>query len=187
MIEPLDPVRAGADFVVRLKPNRSSSARGVAAFFAALAGTALAVALFSAAQGNVYAPLFALLYMGLVGAGLRRAWRKLDRQELIAVSGQAVTVRCDPPGTGVAARFHPYWVRLQRVAGRTANEHERLVLTSHGRKVEIGAFLADEERLELERRLRDVLVRYREPPAHPAGIAGARRGSGEGQAGRPRA
>jgi len=185
VIEPLDPVRAGADFVVRLKPNRSSSARGVATFFAALAGTALAVAAFSAGQGNVFAPLFALLYMALVGASLRQAWRSLDRQELIAVSGQAVTVRRDPPG--VAARFHPYWVRLQRIAGRTANEHERLVLTSHGRRVEIGAFLADEERAELERRLRDALVRYWVPPEAPAQHADAAGASGaEGQARRAR-
>jgi len=182
VIEPLDPARAGADFVVRLKPNRSSSARGLAWFFAALAGTALGVAAVSAGQGNVFAPLFALVYLGLVAAGFRKAWRNLDRQELIAVSEQAVTVKREPPGAGGAARFHPYWVRLQRIAGSTANEHERLVLTSHGRRVEIGAFLADAERAELERKLRDVLVRYR---GEAATGSGARR-MDDGQADRPR-
>lgn len=161
MIEPLDPLLADADYVVRLKPNRSSSARGLVVFFAALATTALAAAALSASQGNVFAPVFALVYMALVGACLRRAWRDLDRQELIAVSDRAVTVEREPPHADGRARFHPYWVRLQRLSGRTANEHERLVLSSHGRKVEIGAFLADEERLELERRLQDVLARYR--------------------------
>jgi uncharacterized membrane protein len=58
-------------------------------------------------------------------------------------------------------RFDTFWVRIAHVAGHTAHERGRLVLTSHGKAVEIGAFLGDEERAELEAQLASALAEVR--------------------------
>jgi uncharacterized membrane protein len=59
---------------------------------------------------------------------------------------------------GPAARFHPYWARLSLQPGRWRNAPSRLLVRSHGREVEIGAFLNDEERRSLAQRLSGLLA-----------------------------
>jgi uncharacterized membrane protein len=149
------PSGAGVEF--RLRPNRSVSARGLAAFIAALVLTSILVAVQSAWQGNVFAPWFALLEAPVVALCLWLAWRKLGREQRIAVTPQGVVVR---DGAG-PVRFDPYWVRVEHREGRTGRARERLVLTSHGKAVEIGAFLGDEERAELEAQLKSALAEVR--------------------------
>ena len=141
-----------------LRPNRSLSARGLAVFFTGLATVGIAVAVASAGQGNLFAPAFAVPELLFVGWCLRLAWRRLDRQERIVLAGDGVVVEREPG----AARFDPYWVRVERRAGLRP-EAARLVLTSHGRDVEIGAFLGEDERDALERDLRQALAALRRP------------------------
>jgi len=136
-----------------LRPNRSLSARGLGVAFAVLATTGIAVAGASAGQGNWFAPVFAVPELLIVGVCLRLAWRRLDRQERIVLAGEGVVVEREP----APARFDPYWVRVERRAGDWPGE-ARLVLTSHGRAVEIGAFLGEDERGALERDLRRALA-----------------------------
>jgi hypothetical protein len=50
-------------------------------------------------------------------------------------------------------------VQLEPEAGR-----QRLLLSSHGRRLEIGAFLTDEERVELSRKLKVLLGRLNDQP-----------------------
>ncbi|MEN6540583.1 MAG: DUF2244 domain-containing protein [Mizugakiibacter sp.] len=45
-----------------------------------------------------------------------------------------------------------------RVQLRPGRGRQRLLLASHGRELEVGAFLADAERAELSRRLRTLLA-----------------------------
>ena len=59
---------------------------------------------------------------------------------------------------GAAVRFHPYWARLSLQPGRWRGAPSRLLVRSHGREVEIGAFLNDEERRDLARRLSGLLA-----------------------------
>lgn len=152
IVQRSDPVPPFAcEFLLR--PNRSLSARGLVVFFTGLATVGIAVAVASAGQGNRFAPAFAVMELLLVGLCLRLAWRRLDRQERIALSGEGVVVERGPG----AARFDPYWVRVERRPGERPGD-ERLVLTSHGRAVEIGAFLGLDERGALERDLRQALA-----------------------------
>ena len=53
------------------------------------------------------------------------------------------------------ARFQSYWVRVRLAPG---NGHGRLLLGSHGRELEIGAFLAEEERAEVAGKLKVLLA-----------------------------
>jgi uncharacterized membrane protein len=153
MVVQLSSPSGGCEF--RLRPNRSLSRRGVAGFLAGMAAAMLGVALLSAMQGNVYAPGFALLYLALVCGCFAIVQRRLRREERIGLLPGAVTVvRRDSRGEEIAGRFDPYWVRLESNAGR-------LELGSHGKRVEIGAFLAEDERAELARRLAQALIELR--------------------------
>ena len=57
-------------------------------------------------------------------------------------------------------RFQSAWVRVLLAPG---GNRRRLLLASHGRELEIGAFLADEERAELWHKLRQLLAQATAP------------------------
>jgi len=118
-----------------------------------LAVLALATAGLGAWQGNVFAPLFALLESFAVAFALGVAWRAGDRSERIVLDRSSLEVHSLPARRCV--RFQPYWVRVRMAPGQA---HERLLLRSHGRELEIGAFLAHGERIELSRKLEMLLA-----------------------------
>jgi uncharacterized membrane protein len=150
-------------FEFRLRPNRSITAAGLAVFFLVLASASVVVATVSAVQGNLYAPYFAAVELTLVWLLLRYVWRTQDqRQERIALTRDALTVAWQPPGDEV--RFHPHWVRLHSAPVEGGIARRRLLLVSHGRAVEVGAFLGDDERGQLERLLHSALQALRGGP-----------------------
>jgi uncharacterized membrane protein len=154
----INPAEGGVEFLLR--PNRSITGAGLAAFFALLATTSATVAAFSASQGNVFAPPFAVLELVLVGLVLRYVWRLQAREEEhIALTREALTVARQPRGDEV--RFHPYWVRLSSAPSDARGEARGLVLSSHGRSVEVGAFLGEDERERLRRELAAALTALR--------------------------
>ena len=159
MIELLDLAERRAGVAIRLRPNRSVSPAGLVACFLAIALVALGVSLFAASQGNVYAPLFAVLDIGIVGASFWLVTKGLSREETISLTPEAVTVRRRPGN--LEATFNPFWVKLDTKPGRTHNEPRRVVLSSHGRSVEVGVFLTEAERLELRDRLQEALAAAR--------------------------
>ena len=159
MIEQLEARPPDAGFEFRVRADCSATVGGLLGFFGLLALTAGAVAAWSWGQGNVFAPLFAVAELSALGACLVLVWRRLERVELIAVRRDGVTVAQPPVPGGV--RLDVNWVRVQRWPGRGEADLARLVLTSHGRAVEIGGFLAAPERGALERQLRQALARVR--------------------------
>jgi len=131
-----------------LKPNRSLSRRDLRRVIGVLAALALTTAGVGAWQGNVFAPLFALVESSAVAFALGVAWRAGDRSERITLDESSLEVQFLPGRR--SARFQPYWVKVQLEAGR---DRGRLLLVSHGRELEIGAFLTDEERTALSKKL----------------------------------
>lgn len=140
---------------LRLTPNRSAGPRELLACFAALGAAAMGVSWFAAMQGNVFAPAFAMLDVAVVGGCFRLVRRTLEREETISFTPDAVVVR---RAGGGEVRYQTAWVRLETERGATRHERERLVLRSHGRSTEIGAFVADPERAELGRKVFDALA-----------------------------
>lgn len=118
-----------------------------------LAALALITAGLGAWQGNVFAPLFALIEASAVAIALSVAWRAGDRSERITLDAESLEVQSLPGRR--CMRFQSYWVRVLLKPG---DGHDRLLLSSHGRELEIGAFLADEERVELSRKLKALLA-----------------------------
>lgn len=155
MIQEFAPaVPPGLEHRLVLRPNRALTASQNLAAFGAIAFPMCAIALFSYSQGNAYAPAFALLHAAFIGLALRLAWRRGERYEEIAVGRHAVRVR---RSTEFVPAFsaHPYWVRLSVVERRG---EARVLLDASGRRVEVGSFLAEDERRRLAQRLHGLLA-----------------------------
>ncbi|WP_266156540.1 DUF2244 domain-containing protein [Dyella silvatica] len=159
----LRPAAAGLPCVTLwLKPNRALSRRGLRCLIGGMAALALITAGLGAWQGNVFAPLFALVESSAVAFALGVAWRAGDRSERITLDESSLEVQFLPGRR--CMRFQPYWVRVRfELNGRLGHGH-RLLLSSHGRVLEIGAFLADEERAELSRKLMVLLADLNRQP-----------------------
>jgi uncharacterized membrane protein len=149
----LRPTVAGQPRVLWLRPNRALDKLGLRRLIMGLAAIALATASFGAWQGNVFAPVFALIETFVVGFALGAAWKAGDRGERIAIGPDTLEVRV-VPGHRVR-RFQTYWVRVGLVPG---DGRQRLLLRSHGNELEIGAFLGEEERVEVSRKLMVLLA-----------------------------
>lgn len=150
----LRPAAAGLPCVTMwLKPNRSLSRRGLRRLIMALVVLALTTAGLGAWQGNVFAPLFALVESAAMAYALRVAWRAGERSERITVDASSMVIRSLPSRRTI--RFQSHWVRVLLEEG---NGRHRLLLSSHGHNLEIGAFLADQERIELSRKLMVLLA-----------------------------
>ncbi len=150
----LRPASVGLPRVMMwLKPNRSLSRRGLRRLIVVLAVLALTTAELGAWQGNVFAPLFALVESAAMAIALSVAWRAGDRCERITLDESSLEVRSSPGRR--CTSFQSYWVRVRLEPG-----HGRLLLSSHGRDLEIGAFLAPPERVELAKRLTELLAGF---------------------------
>lgn len=114
-----------------------------------LVALALTTAVLGAWQGNVFAPLFALVESSAVAVALCVAWRAGDRSERITLDDTSLEVQSLPSRRRTC--FQPYWVRARLDEGDGGRR--RLLLSSHGNELEIGAFLAEQERVELLRKL----------------------------------
>ncbi|MET4677276.1 MULTISPECIES: DUF2244 domain-containing protein [unclassified Luteibacter] len=144
----LRPNAVGGPRVLWLRPNRALDRRGLRRVVVGLAALALATASLGAWQGNVFAPVFALAESFVVGFALGAAWRAGGKGERIVVGPDTLEVRA-VPGHRIV-RFQTHWVR---VGLASAGGRQRLLLTSHGNELEIGAFLGEEERVEVSRKL----------------------------------
>lgn len=146
----LRPATAGLPCVTMwLKPNRTLSRRGLRRLIVVLVALVLITAGLGAWQGNVFAPLFALVESAAVAVALSVAWRAGDRSERITLDASSLEVRSLPGRRRM--RFQVYWVRVS--LEQPGNGRQRLLLSSHGREMEIGAFLAEQERIELSKKL----------------------------------
>lgn len=143
---------------LRLRPNRALDRRGMWILGCVLAGSALITALIGAEQGNVYAPLFALVESLAVAAALVLIWRGGNRCERIRLDADVLEVEARPGCR--RTRFQSGWVRVRLLEG---SDRHHLLLASHGRKLEIGAFLADPEREALLEKLNAVLRGLKAP------------------------
>lgn len=151
----LRPATDGLPCAMWLRPNRVLSLRGLRRLIMVLAALALTTAGLGAWQGNVFAPLFALVESAAMAVALTVAWHAGDRGERITLDETSLEVRSLPGQRRMC--FQSHWVRVRL---RPGQGRHRLVLASHGREVEIGAFLADGERTELSRKLMVLLADF---------------------------
>ncbi|SFK50319.1 DUF2244 domain-containing protein [Falsiroseomonas stagni] len=92
---------------------------------------------------------------------LHRRWTKAAREVVRLTEGRLLVSTADGRGGRRVTEFEPYWTRValeEEVEGSP-----RLLLVQRGRRVELGGFLAPEEKRDLARALSAALSRYRNP------------------------
>jgi len=154
VIELVAAVASGHGALLVLRPRRALTARQFAGLAVGLSLATFAVAGVAFFQGNVFAPVFALLDAAFIATVLGWVWRQGERFEEIALDERSLEVRRSTQAEP-AFRAHPFWVRLQVQGGKGS---ERVLLGSHGRQVEVGSFLSHEERRDLATRLKGLLA-----------------------------
>ncbi|CAM3246986.1 Uncharacterized membrane protein [Paracoccus aminovorans] len=150
------PEESGAfSYRLELWPHRSLSARGFA-WVIGLTALGLALPLLAVVGSTVLWGLlpFAMLVIWALWQAIRRSYGR--PHEVMWLSRDRLELRRSDPGRQDRIwRTNPYWVRVGLRSGGPVEDY--LVLTDGRREVELGAFLAPEERValrdELERRL----------------------------------
>jgi len=143
-----------------LLPHRSLTRAGLWWFLALQSVAAGIFAGLAAWRGNVFAPAFAVLELGILAYCLVRVWRAGAAGEIITLDGSRLEIaRMGSPAPPL--QLHPYWTQLDLQPGRWVGWPSRLLLRSHGREVEIGAFLNEAERKDLKLRLERLLAHAR--------------------------
>lgn len=106
---------------------------------------------------------FAALALALVWIALRVSYRDARAYERLRLANGELTVeRVDRRGAAELLRLPAYWLRvtLERDADRPGD----VVLSSHGKRLVVGAFLPPDQRETLAATLRDALARARATP-----------------------
>lgn len=147
-------------FQAILYPHRSLGRRGYAIM---ILGTALIMGLYALTFLIMGAwPIFFfigaewLLFWYLFSKHLRGD-RRTERLRLFA--DRLIIERVDAKGRFSAIALQPYWLRVILERGNEADG--TLSLGSHGKAIEIGAFLTQPERVDLADELARVLDRHR--------------------------
>lgn len=109
-------------------------------------------------DGNLFAPVFALLELPLLVAAFARVWRASERRERITVCDGRLRLERIPACGRAATEFPLAWARVRVVRRRDGHVH--VLLAASGREQEVGTCLGDEERLQLFHSLKSVLSNY---------------------------
>lgn len=157
------------------RPNRSLDLRRLCLALVALAVAVFAVAGFSYVHGNLWAPLFALLDVVVVGACLVLVWMRGGDLDRIRLDPEALVVEYRRGARSHCWRYPSAWVRVWLEPGGSAHALPRVCIGSHGRCTVVGDFLVEEERMRLLRLLRQRLQDVRGARA-PAAMESQARG-----------
>lgn len=140
-----------------LRPNRSLSWRQNLAVYAGLCAVTLAATVPLVAVGCWLVLPFAGLELLVVGIGLYRVICRCHECEVICVAADSIRIergRRGPRERWVLART---WAQVVLKACPRQWYPSRLLIRAHGRTVEVGRFLVEEEREKLARDLRRCL------------------------------
>jgi uncharacterized membrane protein len=155
-------MNGGADvfFERVLLPHRSLPPRGFHLLM-------LALGLLSLVVGIVFVSLGCWPVVGFFGLDVlalylafRLSYRSARQREILRLAADDFTVeRIDIYGERRLWRFQPFWLRV--VLEERPDESNRLLVTSHGRRLVIADFLGAPMRRELAASLRAALSRWR--------------------------
>ena len=136
-------------FDAELRPNRSLSPRGFHILMAPVCLFSLVVGLGFFLAGAWPVLGFLGLDVAAIYLAFRLSYRSGGLKETVQLSERELAVRRIHPG-GRQRRwsFQPYWARVKLEVEETEDvgSHGSVMVTSHGRTVRLGRFLAPEER-----------------------------------------
>jgi uncharacterized membrane protein len=155
--EPLLPI---PDFTAILLPHRSLSRKGFMILMLVICAVSVLSGILFISMGAWPVTGFFGLDTLLCYAAFRWNYRAARLTERIELKDSELRLtRLHPSGKAESWSFNPYWVRFElRLRENAAGE---LSLTSHGRKLIFGAFLADSEKENFAAAFEDALARNR--------------------------
>ncbi len=152
-----DPEATTCRYVLR--PNRSLSWTQAKVCFAIISSVCLVVAVGFTLLGLWPILPFAGLELAILGYCFYRCARRAERREVVSINEQTVEVAAGRHEPEKQWTFPRAWTRV-RIQRPTVNWYpSRVILGSHGRGVEIGGFLNEEEKRGLATKLQHSLDR----------------------------
>ena len=158
MIDVHQDGRTGAYRIV-LQPNVSLSRRQAWVLLAAMALAMGTIAAFFAGMGAWLVLPFAGAEWVLLAYCFNRVLRKLTIREVITITDDAIIVERGRRRPEQVHQLHRYWTAVEWERPLLPVHVGRVHLRLHGRRVEIGAFLAETERERLAGELQRILVK----------------------------
>lgn len=149
---------------IELLPHCALTPSQARSFFGLVAATSLTVAAFFVAAGYWPVLPFAGLELALLAFALGSSLRRRHHTQTVEIDEAAVVVTTRGPAGVQKTQFSRHWARVT-LHGPQGWRPGRLLIESHGRACEIGAFLTEEERRALGRRLAALVGRTNETPA----------------------
>lgn len=145
-----------------LRPNVSLNPRGFMLLMLAIVSVSFIAGLAFMLAGAWPVLAFFGLDCALVYLAFRANYRCARVYETIRLTEDTLLVeRVSPSGRVQRWRLQPHWLKVD--IDRPARHESELVISSHGRRLTVGAFLTLDERAELADALRDALDRMRRP------------------------
>ena len=140
-----------------IAPNQSMSGRELLLVFIGIAGVTLAIGAYFWLHGFTLVLPFSGLEALALGAALYiTAWRGGAR-EVITITDNSVCVETGRSRPERRHDFQRYWTKVVLRRPWVAWYPSKLLLCSHGREIEVGRFLNEEERMGLAKILRSAI------------------------------
>ena len=133
-----------------IRPNRSLTSRQSAMLVAGVGGFSLVIAGGLSLIFGAWPILpFAGLEIGLLVFAVWFVDRGASRREIIELGDDEVVVSSIKAGRVESVRFQRYWCQVELVSSTKRNHPNRLLIGSHGNRIQVGSCLTDEERSDL--------------------------------------
>lgn len=141
-----------------LRPNHSLSWSQAKWMIGLLACVALIIGGGFFLLGYTLVLPFSGFEVALVAGAMRVCLKRSECREIVSIGGDEITILREGARTPETQRLPRAWARVELRRPDYRWYPSRLVLRSHARSIEMGAFLTEEERKSLARELRTALV-----------------------------
>ena len=158
-------IERGKVTTVEIWPYNSLKPKGFV-FFLGATFALISLPLFNVLGTKVFWGLFPFLFVTLIGIWFALKKSLSDRQileQLTLYKDQLVLIRQDPNGEQKKWVCSPYWAKL-KMYDKEGPVSNYITLTGNGREVELGSFLAEDERKELFHELNRLLKKLYNRP-----------------------
>ncbi|MEL7448381.1 MAG: DUF2244 domain-containing protein [Pseudomonadota bacterium] len=149
---------------VEISPNCSLTPRQAWLFYGWVSVASLSLAGLFALQGYWPVLPFAGLELAVLGIALLITMKRGRYREVISISSQEIVVERGEADDREEQRFPRAWAQVRLESARARTHPSRLLISAHGKGLEVGACLTESERTGLFRRLRELV----KDPAVPA-------------------
>jgi len=142
-----DDQKCSREFLIG--PNCSLRWGDVVRFYLGMVAVSFAIATVCALQGAWLVLPFAGLEMLALGAALYAVARRAQRWQVVSIRGDHVEIRQFGSTQDRAEVFQRAWARVHLQPAAIQGHPSRLTIGSHGRRVEIGDCLSEDDKKHL--------------------------------------